>query len=129
MANFNKLEMAQALMSHNNIQVKKSFFGQKLIYSPTSSPVKLVKQNYPPEALPKLRRIVEAGSQGELVAAFKALNVQKQAIGNVELDACVSADKNFVAVQLLQFADYTYRPVTEVAFFENDQAQLAAKIL
>jgi hypothetical protein len=51
------------------------------------------------------------------------------AIGNVELDACISTDKQFAALQLLQFSDYSYHPISKVAFYEGDQAQLVASIL
>ena len=131
MANFKNLEMAQALLSHNNLRVQSTLFGLKkrLVYVTTGSPVKAFKLNYHADAVAPLQRIIE--SQGkELAAAVKAFRAKQQALGNVELDACVSQDKNFVALQLLQFGDeYAYHPISDTAFFEGEQAQLVAPIL
>jgi len=130
MENFNKLEMAQELLSHNNLKVVSSMFGltKKLLYTVTGSPVKVVRNNYNPEAVSHLMRVIESDSHG-LSAAVKACRVTKMEVGNIELDACVSQDKRFVAMQLLQFGDYMYRPISKVAFFEGDDAELVSQIL
>ena len=130
MANFNQLTMAQELLSHNNINVVSTMFGlsKKLVYAPTGATVKVHKYNYNPEAAAHLERVIESDGKG-LAAAVKACRVTKQEIGNIELDACVSTDKQFVALQLLQFSDYTYHPITRVAFYEGEEAQLVASIL
>ena len=131
MANFNQLDMAQALLSHPSLTVKSGLFGlvKKLVYTPTGSPLRVIKNNYNPESLPQLQRIIEAGSAKEVVAAVRACNVNKLEIGNIELDACVSADRQFVALQLLQFGDYAYRPISQPAFFEGELAQQVSLIL
>lgn len=131
MANFNKLQMGQALLNNNNLRVKSALFGLKkqLVYVPTGSPVKVIRDNYHADAIAPLQRIIESDSKG-LAAAVKSFRAKKQPIGNVELDICISDDKNFVALQLLQFGDeYTYHPITDPAFFEGEQAQLVASIL
>lgn len=97
--------------------------------APTGSPVKVIRDNYHADAIAPLQRIIESDSKG-LAAAVKSFRAKKQPIGNVELDICISDDRNFVALQLLQFGDeYTYHPITEPAFFEGEQAQLVASIL
>lgn len=101
---------------------------KKLIYTPTGATVNVKKFNYNPEAVSHLQRVIESDGKG-LAAAVKACKVQRLEIGNIELDACISTDKQFVALQLLQFIDYTYQPISEVAFYEGDQAQLVAQIL
>ncbi len=131
MANYNKLQMAQALNDNSVLTVKSSLFGLKkrLVYIPTGSPVNVVKNNYHTEALAPLQRIIESGAK-DLAAAVKAFKHQAQPIGNVQLDVCLSQDNNFVALQLHQFGEeYAYHPVTAPAFFEGEQAQLVAKIL
>lgn len=123
--------MGQALLNNNNLRVKSALFGLKkqLVYVPTDSPVKVIRDNYHADAIAPLQRIIESDSKG-LVAAIKSFRAKKQPIGNVELDICISDDRNFVALQLLQFGDeYTYHPITEPAFFEGEQAQLVASIL
>lgn len=131
MANFNKLQMCQALLANKNLTVNPVLFGLKkrLVYVPTASPIKVIRDNYHADAIGQLKRIIESEPNG-LAAAVKAFRAEKQAIGNVELDICISADKNFVALQLLQFGDqYSYHPITEPAFFEGEQAQQVAQIL
>ena len=130
MANFNKLSMTAELLSHKNLRIVSSMLGlsKKLVYIPTGATVNVKKYNYNPEAVPHLQRVIESEGKS-LAAAVKACRAQKLAIGNVELDVCISADKQFVAMQLLQFSDYTYHPISKVAFFEGEQAQFAASIL
>lgn len=131
MANFNNLQMANALLAHEKLSVKSILFGLKkrLVYIPTGSPVKVIRDNYHADAVDQLRRIIESDDKG-LAAAVKSFRAKKQPIGNVELDICLSEDKNFVALQLLRFGDeYAYHPITEPAFFEGEQAQLVSSIL
>lgn len=130
MANFNKLSMSQELLSHPSLRVVSSMMGlsKQLQYVTTGSPVKVMKLNYNGEAISHLQRVIDAEGK-ELGAAVKACRVRSMEIGNVELDACVSADKQFVALQLLQFSDYLYHPISKVAFYEGEQAQLVASIL
>lgn len=130
MANFNKLPMAQELLSHNNLQVVSSLFGlsRKLVYAPTGATVNVKKINYDHDAVAHLQRVIDSDGKG-LNAAVKACRIHKQEIGNIELDACISTDKQFAALQLQQFSDYSYHPISKVAFYEGDQAQLVASIL
>lgn len=130
MANFDKLEMTQELLSHKNLSVVSSLFGlsKKLIYTVTGSTVKAVKNNYNAEAVSHLMRVLESDAHG-LASAVKACRAAKVEIGNIELDACISQDKQFVALQLLQFGDYMYRPISKVAFFEGADAELVSQIL
>ena len=123
--------MGQALLNNNNLTVKSTLFGlmKRLVYVPTGSPVKVIRDNYNVDAIAPLQRIIESEPKG-LAAAIKSFRAKKQPIGNVELDICISDDKNFVALQLLQFGDeYAYHPITEPVFFEGEQAQLVATIL
>ena len=130
MADFNKLPMAQELLSHNNLQVVSSLFGlsRKLVYAPTGATVNVKKINYDNDAVAHLQRVIDSDGKG-LNADVKACRIHKQEIGNIELDACISTDKQFVALQMLQFIDYTYQPISKTTFYEGEQAQLVATIL
>ena len=123
--------MANALLAHEKLSVKSILFGLKkrLVYIHTGSQVKVIRDNYHADAVNQLQRIIESDDKG-LAAAVKSFRAKKQPIGNVELDICLSEDKNFVALQLLRFGDeYAYHPITEPAFFEGEQAQLVSSIL
>lgn len=130
MANFNHLSMATELLSRDNLRVVSSMLGlsKKLVYIPTGATVMVKKYNYNPEALSHLQRVVESNGKS-LAAAIKACRAKKLDIGNIELDICIASDKQFVALQLLQFMDYTYQPISKVAFHEGEEAELVATIL
>jgi len=130
MANLNKLAMSAELLSRNDLRIVSTMLGlsKKLVYVTTGATVAAKKYNFNPEAVTHLQRVIESSGK-ELTAAVKACRVHQQEIGNIELDACISTDKRFVALQLLQFSDYTYHPISKVAFYEGDQAQLVASIL
>ena len=131
MANFKNLQMDNALLVHEKLSIKSTLFGLKkrLVYIPTGSPVKVIRNNYHADAIDQLQRIIESDGKG-LAAMVKSFRAKKQSIGNVELDICLSDDKNFVALQLLRFGDeYAYHTITEPAFFEGEQAQLVSSIL
>lgn len=130
MASYKSLQMADTVIGHAHISQQESLFGiiDRLVYTPTGSHVKVIRNTYSVEALPHLRAIIEA--QGEdLDKEVSKFNFTKQAIGNVVLDALVSTDRQFAALQLTQFGDYKYRPVTDVAFFEGDSALTVTSIL
>jgi len=130
MANFNKLAMSAELLSRNDLRVTSTMLGlsKKLVYITTGATVNVKRYNFNPEAVSHLQRVIESEGK-ELTAAVKACRVQQLEIGNIELDACISTDKRFVALQLLQFSDYSYHAISKVAFYEGDQAQLVASIL
>ena len=129
MANFKNLNMAQELLSHNDLKVVSSMMGlsKKLVYVKTGATVRAYRYNYTPESATHLERIIESDSKG-LAAAVKSCRATRVEIGNIELDACVSADKQFVALQLMQFSDYTYHPISKVAFYEGEEAQFVSSI-
>lgn len=130
MANFNKLAMSAELLSRNDLRIESTLLGlsKKLVYTPTGATVNVKKCNYNPEAVAHLQRIIDSDGHG-LSAAVKACHVERLEIGNIELDACISTDKQFAALQLLQFIDYTYQPISKVAFFVGEQAQLVASVI
>jgi len=130
MANFKSLHMAQQLISHKNVNITSTMLGlsKKLVYSVTGATIKVNKYNYGLDAVTHLQRIIESDG-AQLASAVKACRASKQEIGNIELDACISTDKQFVALQLLQFIDYSYRPISDVAFYEGEQAELVSSII
>jgi len=130
MANFNKLPMAEELLSHQNIRVVSTMLGlsKKLVYIPTGATINVKQYNSQPDAVAHLQRVIESEGKG-LAAAVKSCHVKSEPIGNIELDACVSTDRQFVALQLQQYSDYTYHPISKVAIYEGEQAQFVSTIL
>ena len=131
MAKFNKMEMASTISALACIKVSNTFFGlcQKLTYIPTQSPVVPIQQEYVPTAGEQLQRMLKLPVDkwaAELKAKGKP---QPTAIGKFRLEACVSDDRKFCALQLLSFGDTYYDPVTDVMVFEGEEAEQAAVIL
>jgi len=131
MASFNKLAMAAAVASQSYIDIRSTLFGlcRKIIYTPTQSPVRPMMQEYSPASGDQLQRLLKLPVE-KWAAEMKAHGKpQPTAIGKFRLEACLSDDRQFCAVQLTCFGDTYYEPVTEPIFFQGDEAKLAAAIL
>ena len=130
MSNIKNLEMADALSSKSYIRISNSFFGffQKVVYVPTGSPLKVFTLEYSPEAGGRLEKLLSMPLDkldAELASKGKPVTT---AVGNYQLQACVSDDRQFCAVQLLRFADLMYHPLAEPRFFEGKAAASVARI-
>ena len=130
MANIKNLEMAAAVFNHPDINIVKTLFGlsTKTVYSPTQSTVKAVRLDYDAEASTQLERVLKA-SDDELDHVVPDLGVKPTNMGNVRLEGCLSADRQFAALQLLRFSDFEYRPVTEPRFYEGHAAEIVSAML
>ena len=131
MPSIKNLEMAAAVSANKNISIVKSFFGlsQKVVYTPTQSPVKVVVNDYSSEEGSRLERLLSL-SADEIERDLAAKGTPAKAdLGPCRLEACVSADGQFCAVQLFHFADFRYTPFFKARFFEGDEAKTIAKLL
>lgn len=131
MAKIKNLEMAEAVSSHPSINIRHSFFGlcQSVTYEPSGSPVKIVVQDYSAdngERLEKLLNLPLDRLKSEIEAKGKPAST---AIGNYRLEACLSQDHRFCALQLLRFADFRYTPVTKPRFYEGEAAEILVKLI
>ena len=129
MPSIKSLEMAGAVSSHENITIKKSLFSIKAIYAPTQSGVKAMILEYSPTEGERLERLLNMPT-GKMVDEI--MHKGKPAtceVGNFRLEACLSADRQFCALQLFRFLELTYRPVTEPLFYEGKEAVQAAQLL
>lgn len=129
MPNIKNLEMAEALSSKSYIRISDSFFGlvQKVVYVPTGSPIRVIKQEYSSEEggrLEKLLSLPLGKMEAELASKGKPAPT---AVGNYQLQACVSDDRQFCAVQLFRFSDLMYHPLAEPQFFEGEAAATIAR--
>lgn len=121
--------MAEAVSSKSYIRISNSFFGlcQKIVYVPTGSPVKVIKQEYSREEGERLEKLLSLPInklEAELASKGKPVTT---AVGNYQLQACVSDDRQFCAVQLFRFADLMYHPQAEPQFFEGEAAAAIAR--
>lgn len=109
---------------------KSSFFGliNRLVYAPTDSRLNFTYRYYAPILREELKELFALGGQ-VLEKRLTKMNRFEQAVnGNLLVECCVSADKEFAALQLKHFEQIDYQPISEVRFLQGESAMQAAKI-
>lgn len=109
---------------------KSTFFGliTRLVYAPTDSRLNFTCRYYAPILREELKELFALGGQ-VLENRLAKMNRFEQAVnGNLLVECCVSADKEFAALQLKHFEHIDYQPISEVRFLQGESAMQAAKI-
>lgn len=109
---------------------KSTFFGliNRLVYAPTDSRLNFTCRYYAPILREELKELFALGGQ-VLEKRLAKMNRFEQAVnGNLLVECCVSADKEFAALQLKHFEQIDYQPISEVRFLQGESAMQAAKI-
>ena len=109
---------------------KSSFFGliNRLVYAPTDSRLNFTCRYYAPILRKELKELFALGDQ-VLEKRLAKMNRFEQAVnGNLLVECCVSADKEFAALQLKHFEQIDYQPISDVRFLQGESAMQAAKI-
>lgn len=122
------LKESVALQSY--ITRKSTFFGliNRLVYAPTDSRLNFTCRYYAPILREELKELFALGDQ-VLEKRLAKMNRFEQAVnGNLLVECCVSADKEFAALQLKHFEQIDYQPISEVRFLQGESAIQAAKI-
>ncbi|MDY5650897.1 MAG: hypothetical protein SPF23_02505 [Paludibacteraceae bacterium] len=122
------LKESVALQSY--ITRKSTFFGlfNRLVYAPTDSRLNFTCRYYAPILREELKELFALGGQ-VLEKRLAKMNRFEQAVnGNLLVECCVSADKEFAALQLKHFEQIDYQPISEVRFLQGESAMQAAKI-
>ena len=129
MSCFKSLDMAAAVSSYNNINIKKSLFSTKAIYTPTGSPVKAIVMEYSPTEGQKIEHLLEMPLDKMAAEIERKGKPASGANGNVRLELCISDDRQFCALQLSRFTDFNYRPLFEPRFYEGNDVEYLTKLL
>jgi len=131
MANIKNMEMAAKLISLDNIELQKKFFGlsSKYVYTPTGSELKGEYREYKSEEERALMTIINGsiGETQELANGY--LTDHAATLGALRLDVCTTADKQFAALQLFRYDQYIYKPLCEVKTFAGAKAQEIYRLL
>ena len=125
MANIKNLGMAEQLLANPNISVRKSLFGlvTNYIYNPSGCNIKVVQKNYNPGDGDAVKRMLSLGVDG-LKKGLKSKGLPNPiVIGNMQLNICFTKDCQFLAMQMEQFVDYLYKPITDLVIAEGEDAQ------
>lgn len=129
MAKINHIEMGEDVMALNDVQVKKGFMGWsvKLIYKPTQSKIQIKEKENTAEDGKKLENILTA-APAEVETAISKFPVSAISMGNFKLQACLSDDSQFAALQLLAYKDFGYKPVTEMKVYTGRTAEVFSRL-
>ena len=123
--------MAETIYNNPNIKISKGFLGMgsKATYTPTNSKLKAVINYYSAEDAQAYVKLIKM-AEGEVVSQGKKMTPPaKLSISNYRLEACVADDKQFVAIQVLSYADFRNTPICDVKYFEGEAAQAIAAML
>lgn len=131
MASINNLEISETISNNPNIKISKGFLGigSKAIYTPTNSKLNAVINYYSAEDAQAFVELINAAETEVASQAKKMTSPTKLSISNYRLEACVTNDKQFVAIQVLSYADFRNTPICELKYFEGEAAQAIAALL
>ncbi len=116
--------MATTILEHRSVEVKKVMFGliTRYIYTPTNSPLRMVYKACDPFTGERLKQACDEGVVGLRRILAEKANFHFVDIGNMQLGICYSDDKCFVALQVEQYHDFVYRPVSSVVVATEKEA-------
>ncbi len=129
MSSIKHLEMAAALSAYTCIEIKKSLFSTKAIYTPTQSQVKAYILEYSPSEGERVERLLEMPSDQMATDIQKKGKPVAGANGNFRLELCLSDDHQFCGFQLFRFGDFKYNSVFEPRFYEGKDAETIAQLI
>ena len=121
--------MAAALSAYQHIEIKKSLFSTKAIYTPTQSRVKAVILEYSPTEGERVARLLDMPLDKMAAEIQQKGKPAAGANGNFRLELCLSDDRQFCAVHLLRFGDFKYKPVFEPRFYEGKDAEYITQLI
>lgn len=128
MENFKSLAISKHFVGDSRIHIKKSFFGlcKKYYYAPTGSLITAYRKEYTPSDGYKIEQAMNSDPSVRLKQMATLGKMPTTALGNYMLEMYQSADCQFAAVQLYQFKQLSYEPVTPVYTFEGEDASTVA---
>lgn len=131
MANIKNLTMSANLLKDSRVQTSSSFFGlsSKTVYVPTGSKLTANVYEFPAPKEESLRKLLSLSGPELKEAAAKINTLRSEEIGNLRLEVCLSADRQFVALQLLRYSNFVATPVTSLLVYEGEDATVMAGLL
>ena len=128
MPSLKDLEMAAAVSAYKDIEIKKSLFSKKAIYTPTQSVVKAMIIEYTPSDGERLACLLDMPLD-EMAVEIDQKGAPKSApIGHFRFEVCMSEDRQFCAIQLFRFVDFKNSPVFDARFYEGKDVEMIAKL-
>lgn len=131
MASINNLEISETICNNPNIKISKGFLGMgsKVTYTPTNSKLNAVINYYSAEDAQAFVKLIKMVGEEVISQAKKMTPPTKLSISNYRLETCVTDDKQFVAIQVLSYADFRNTPICDLKYYEGEAAQAIAALL
>ncbi len=129
MSSIKNLEMAAALSTYEHIEIKKSLFSTKAIYTPTQSQAKAIILEYTPSEGERVEHLLDMPLDKMAADIQQKGKPAAGANGNFRLELCLSDDHQFCGLQLFRFGDFKYNPVFEPRFYEDKDAETIAQLI
>lgn len=129
MSNIKNLQMGKTICNDTRISIVSSLFGlmTKATYIPTNSVIDARTMELSPSDGNTLLHILQSPAEqmAKLVSGFHPKSVPN---GNYMAELCISRDGQFVAIQLLQYHNMNYEPVTDVLVYEGETAGIVRQM-
>ena len=129
MTSIKNLEMAAALSAYQHIEIKKSLFSTKAIYTPTQSQAKAIILEYTPTEGERVERLLDMPLDKMAADIQQNGKPAAGANGHFRLELCLSDDRQFCALQLFRFGDFQYKPVFDPRFYEGKDAEYITQLI
>lgn len=112
------------------IEHKKAFFGlvDYLIYKPTNSRLHSFTRYYSPKVREQLKSLFALDDDKFAQSLGKCSHLEEFANGNIMIDGYVSKDKQFVSLQMYQYEQLDYNPVSRTIYLHGEAAKQAAVV-
>ena len=122
--------MASAISNNNDITINTTLFGlcEKATYVPTGSRIKAQTFEYSPMNGERLSILLNSNIDEINRQLNRGIMVRSTPVGNMRAEICQSADRHFLAVNLLRFSYFRYDPVGEVKFFCGHDAEVVSRL-
>ena len=129
MSSIKNLEMAAALSSCQHVEIKKSLFSTKAIYTPTQSKIKAIILEYTPSEGERVERLLSMPFDRMAADIQQKGKPVAGANGHFLLELCLSDDHQFCAYQLFRYGEFRYNPVFEPRFCERTDVEFITQLI
>ena len=109
MTKIKNLEMASAISNNNDITINTTLFGlcEKATYVPTGSRIKAQTFEYSPMNGERLSILLNSNIDEINRQLDRGIMVRSTPVGNMRAEICHSADRQFLAVNLLRLISFS----------------------
>ncbi len=123
--------MAKSLLKDNRIALRTSFFGlsSKAVFLPSESVIRAYVKEYSSENSQLLKQLLAYPKDKLEEFQKRHTTIESTSVGPARLEMGVSDDRQFVAVQLFGYFDFSYSPLTDVLIYEGADAGILCSIL